>query len=179
MRCRQWRLTIFVDRASDADRHSFDLCSSGKKMGGFNYFRKPLLVGGDCVDNERFVEFLKITGARDTRLRTSNIGDDEHRLGFDFRYSAEILGSDLRVEGIAYERGSAISLYYYLRVVVFMYLKKEIVGSEPTMSPALTLALAVAVAATLVLGVYPRLLFEAAEVSARTLGVGGVAAIIR
>ena len=32
---------------------------------------------------------------------------------------------------------SAISLYYYLRVVVFMYLKKETIGSEPGRSPAL------------------------------------------
>ena len=38
-----------------------------------------------------------------------------------------------------------ISLYYYIRVVVFMYLKKETIGSEPTTSPALALALAVAV----------------------------------
>jgi NADH-quinone oxidoreductase subunit N len=74
---------------------------------------------------------------------------------------------------------SAISLYYYIRVVVFMYLKKEIVGSEPTASPALAFTLAVAVAATLALGVYPRLLFEAAEASARTLGAGGIAAVIR
>ena len=32
---------------------------------------------------------------------------------------------------------SAISLYYYIRIVVFMYLKKETTGSEPTSSPAL------------------------------------------
>ncbi|HZT76476.1 MAG TPA: NADH-quinone oxidoreductase subunit N [Vicinamibacterales bacterium] len=66
---------------------------------------------------------------------------------------------------------SAISLYYYIRVVVFMYLKKETIGSEPRMTPTLALALAVAVVATLVLGVYPRLLFAVAEASARTLGV--------
>ena len=58
---------------------------------------------------------------------------------------------------------SAISLYYYIRVVVFMYVKKETLGSEPVSTPALNVALAVAVAATLVLGVYPRLLFEAAD----------------
>ena len=40
---------------------------------------------------------------------------------------------------------SAISLYYYVRVVVFMYLKKETTGSEPTASPALAFTLAVAV----------------------------------
>jgi NADH-quinone oxidoreductase subunit N len=74
---------------------------------------------------------------------------------------------------------SAVSLYYYVRLVVFMYLKRETVGSEPVSSPALTFALGVAVVATLVLGVYPRLLFELADMSARTLGVAGVAAAIR
>jgi NADH-quinone oxidoreductase subunit N len=74
---------------------------------------------------------------------------------------------------------SAVSLYYYIRIVVFMYLRKETTGSAPTTSPALTLTLGIAVAATLVLGVYPRLLFDLAETSARTLGVGGVAAAIR
>jgi NADH-quinone oxidoreductase subunit N len=74
---------------------------------------------------------------------------------------------------------SAISLYYYLRIVVFMYLKPDTSGSEPTTSPALAIALGVAVAATLVLGVYPRLLFELADASARTLGAAGVAASIR
>src|SRR4029450_1127800 len=65
---------------------------------------------------------------------------------------------------------SAVSLYYYVRVVVFMYVKHDTLGSEPVASPALNLALAISVAATLVLGVYPRLLFEAADASARTLG---------
>ncbi len=76
---------------------------------------------------------------------------------------------------------SAVSLYYYIRIVVFMYLKKETIGSEPRTSPALALALAAAVVATLVLGVYPRLLFEVAEASARTLGVAAptVAALFR
>jgi NADH-quinone oxidoreductase subunit N len=74
---------------------------------------------------------------------------------------------------------SAISLYYYVRVAVFMYLRKETSGSEPVSSPALSLALVVAVVATLGLGVYPRLLFDAAEASARTLGGGGVAAVFR
>ena len=74
---------------------------------------------------------------------------------------------------------SAISLYYYLRIVVFMYLKTDTAGSEPTASPALAIALGVAVLATLVLGLYPRLLFELADASARTLGAVGVAASIR
>ena len=74
---------------------------------------------------------------------------------------------------------SAISLYYYIRLVVFMYLKTETIGSEPTASPSLTFALGVAVVATLVLGIYPRLLFEVAEASARTLGASGILTALR
>jgi len=71
---------------------------------------------------------------------------------------------------------SAISLYYYLRIVVFMYLKKETTGSEPIVTPALGVAMAVALLVTLALGVYPRPLFELAESSARTLGITNVVA---
>jgi len=71
---------------------------------------------------------------------------------------------------------SAISLYYYVRVVVFMYIKRETIGSEPTTSPSLAVALAVAVAATLFFGLYPQTLFDLAEQSARTLGVGAAVA---
>ncbi|HEY7288357.1 MAG TPA: NADH-quinone oxidoreductase subunit N [Vicinamibacterales bacterium] len=74
---------------------------------------------------------------------------------------------------------SAISLYYYLRIVVFMYLKKDRLGSEPVRTAPTAVALAVAIAATLVLGVYPRLLFEVADASARTLGVAGLTATLR
>jgi len=74
---------------------------------------------------------------------------------------------------------SAVSLYYYIRIVVFMYLKKDVTGSEPTASPALAVTLAIAVAVTIAMGVYPRLLFELADASAQTLGVGGIAAAIR
>ncbi len=66
---------------------------------------------------------------------------------------------------------SAVSIYYYVRVVVFMYLKPQAIGSEPTAGPALRLALAASVLATIALGVYPRLLFDVAMASARTLGV--------
>ena len=74
---------------------------------------------------------------------------------------------------------SAISLYYYIRIVVFMYVKKETMGSEPVPSAPLTAALAVAVVMTLVIGVYPRLLFELADLSAKTLGVAGVITSVR
>jgi len=74
---------------------------------------------------------------------------------------------------------SAISLYYYVRIVVFMYLKRDVIGSEPKTTPTLAVVLGLAVAATLVLGVYPRLLFELADLSAQTLGVAGTTAAIR
>ncbi len=71
---------------------------------------------------------------------------------------------------------SAISLYYYVRVVVFMWIKTDTVGSEPRLGPALATVLAVALIGTMLLGVYPRPLFDFAEASARTLGVVGMAA---
>jgi NADH-quinone oxidoreductase subunit N len=71
---------------------------------------------------------------------------------------------------------SAISLYYYLRIVVFMFMKNESAGSQPVLAPGLAVVLVVALVGTLLLGVYPRPLFELAEFSARALGVVGVAA---
>ena len=65
---------------------------------------------------------------------------------------------------------SAVSLYYYIRVVVFMWLKNEPAGSEPRMTPALAATIAIALAGTLAFGIYPRLLFDFAETSARALG---------
>ena len=74
---------------------------------------------------------------------------------------------------------SAISLYYYIRVVVFMYLKKDATGSEPVFSPGLALADAVTVVATIALGIYPRVLFDVADASARTLGAASLTAALK
>jgi NADH-quinone oxidoreductase subunit N len=72
---------------------------------------------------------------------------------------------------------SAVSLYYYIRVVVYMWLKNEPVGSEPRPNFALTATIVVALAATLVFGLFPRPVFEIAETSASALlGAAGLAA---
>jgi len=71
---------------------------------------------------------------------------------------------------------SAVSLYYYLRIVVFMFMKSEVTGSDPVMTPAMAAALTVAIIGTVIIGVYPRPLFEIAEMSAKTLGVVGISA---
>jgi NADH-quinone oxidoreductase subunit N len=66
---------------------------------------------------------------------------------------------------------SAISLYYYIRVVVFMWITE---GEETVpfrISPVLVGVLIVTVLGTLALGMYPRLLFDFASASAATLGV--------
>jgi NADH-quinone oxidoreductase subunit N len=66
---------------------------------------------------------------------------------------------------------SVVSLYYYVRVVVYMWIRLEDPSTPPIVrSRALSIATAVAVAGTLVLGVYPRLLFDLAQASAATLG---------
>ena len=74
---------------------------------------------------------------------------------------------------------SAISLYYYARIIVFMWLKDEPSGSDPVINPAMATAIAIALAGTIVLGIYPRPLFEFAEASARTLGVAQVLQAVR
>jgi NADH-quinone oxidoreductase subunit N len=66
---------------------------------------------------------------------------------------------------------SVLSLYYYVRVVVFMWSPEpEGEGQVLRLSPALGAALIVAAAGTIALGVYPQLLFEVAQASASTLG---------
>ena len=74
---------------------------------------------------------------------------------------------------------SAVSLYYYLRVVVFMWINDETApaASPLTLGPAMTTALVVAVVGTVVFGLYPQFLFASAEAAATAIeGLGaGVA----
>ena len=65
---------------------------------------------------------------------------------------------------------SAVSIYYYLRVVVFMWVNEEApVGAPLAIGPAMAVALGVALLGTVVFGLYPEFLFEQAQAAARTL----------
>ena len=67
---------------------------------------------------------------------------------------------------------SAVSLYYYVRVVVFMWISAP--DDEPVplhITPAIATVLALMVLGTLVFGVYPQALFEFAQESAASLGM--------
>ena len=72
---------------------------------------------------------------------------------------------------------SALSIYYYVRVVVFMWIKEDIIGSPVAVSPAMAVALTIAVLGTVALGVYPRFLIDFAHISAQTLGVADAIAL--
>jgi NADH-quinone oxidoreductase subunit N len=65
---------------------------------------------------------------------------------------------------------SAVSLYYYVRVVVFMWITEGETTARLPLSPALGTALVIVLVATVLFGVYPAALFEFAEASSRTLG---------
>ena len=74
---------------------------------------------------------------------------------------------------------SAVSLYYYLRVVVFMWINDETApaASPLVLGPAMTTALAVAVVGTVLFGLYPQFLFASAEAAATAIEGLGAAAL--
>jgi NADH-quinone oxidoreductase subunit N len=69
---------------------------------------------------------------------------------------------------------SALSLYYYVRVVVFMWITQGAAAPVLRISGAITAVLIVTVAGTLVFGIYPRALFDFARVSAASLGAAAL-----
>ncbi|HTG01196.1 MAG TPA: NADH-quinone oxidoreductase subunit N, partial [Nitrospirota bacterium] len=68
----------------------------------------------------------------------------------------------LAVAGVLF---SAISAYFYLRVIMIMYMKDPAGTIELSTSPALALALAISVVAVVVIGVYPADLLNFARAS--------------
>ena len=73
---------------------------------------------------------------------------------------------------------SAISLFYYIRVVVFMWIKDEVMGSEITIGPAMATALCVTLVGSILFGIYPQPLFEQAQAAAATLGAAVSVAVL-
>ena len=73
---------------------------------------------------------------------------------------------------------SAISLFYYIRVVVFMWIKDEVMGSEITIGPAMATALCITLVGTILFGIYPQPLFEQAQAAAATLGAAASVAVL-
>ena len=69
---------------------------------------------------------------------------------------------------------SAISLYYYVRVVVVMWVRTGERTPALTVSPALAAAVVVALAGTLLFGLYPGPLFDLAAASSAALGRAGL-----
>jgi NADH-quinone oxidoreductase subunit N len=68
----------------------------------------------------------------------------------------------LAVAGVLF---SAISAYFYLRIIMIMYMNEPKGSFELTTSPSLALALAISVTAVIVIGVYPTDLLNFARVS--------------
>ncbi len=65
---------------------------------------------------------------------------------------------------------SALSLYYYVRIVVFMWIREAEGAPALPLTPTLAAALVVSVAGTVLLGLYPGPLFDLASVSSAALG---------
>jgi NADH-quinone oxidoreductase subunit N len=74
---------------------------------------------------------------------------------------------------------SAISLFYYIRVVVFMWMKEEIVGSPITVGPAMATVLTITFLGSVAFGLYPQPLFESAQAAAASLGSSVSAVTLR
>jgi NADH-quinone oxidoreductase subunit N len=64
---------------------------------------------------------------------------------------------------------SAISLYYYARVVKAMYVEKGDSSDRVKVPAAFTVGILICIIAVIVLGVYPQLIFDFCETAAHTL----------
>ncbi len=74
---------------------------------------------------------------------------------------------------------SAISLYYYYRVIVFMWIKEETLGSDIEMSPAMATVLGIAVVGSILFGIFPDMLFDHAQIASEVLGSASSTASLR
>ena len=74
---------------------------------------------------------------------------------------------------------SAVSLFYYIRVVVFMWLKEEVTGSAIVVGPSMATVLMIAVVGSVFFGFYPQPLFDIAQSAAETLGSSTSTLVLR
>ena len=74
---------------------------------------------------------------------------------------------------------SAISIYYYYRVIVFMWLKEETLGSDIEIGPALATALGIAVVGSVLFGIYPETLFDHAQIASEMFGSAVSTAVLQ
>ena len=61
---------------------------------------------------------------------------------------------------------SAISAYFYLRIVMYMYMKEPKTEVQLSASPGIALALAITVIAVLIIGVLPSKVISVARIAA-------------
>lgn len=61
---------------------------------------------------------------------------------------------------------SAISAYFYLRIVMYMYMKEPKTAVQLSVSPGIALALTITVIAVLVIGVFPSKIINLAHIAA-------------
>ena len=72
---------------------------------------------------------------------------------------------------------SALSLYYYIRVAVFMWVKDEEAAPAIQLGPAMTAAVTITLVGSLLFGLYPQPVFDQAEAAARTLDLSQLIAV--
>ena len=68
---------------------------------------------------------------------------------------------------------SALSLYYYVRVVKYMYVDEGPYKEKIKLPASMTVAIAICVVATIVIGVWPDPIIDLCGQAARTLFAGG------
>ena len=130
-------------------------------------------VAGDELQDLSGLHVRRPAAAVAMLLFMLSLGGIPPTAGFMGKFSLFAAAIDAGYVGLAVigVLNSAVSLYYYVRVVIYMWIRQEERSAPPVAaSAALSVATAIAVAGTVVLGLYPRALFDLAQASAATLG---------
>ena len=88
-----------------------------------------------------------------------------------FYVFSKAIEQDLLLIAVVAILNSLVSVYYYLRVLVFMFMAEPVPGEETRRHPSLPLAVAAiaSAAAVLLFGLWPNLLLELSQTAARAL----------